>query len=180
MTRRRGLCGRILESALELLDNLLVVGKIPGLKLRVQEFAIQRHFETAAIRRDQLQGAEFLAEGIHNGFRQAHGLRDIVSRDAIFDSDLSLLLCHAAGPPLRCVRPRPLGCRYRCSTVVEMLITCYLPLMAANVKGPLGIGWPPVSHAGGGAVAIIRELGMGVAEIDPPVCLTCFACIGML
>jgi len=89
----------VLQPPLELLDNLLVVWKIPGLELGIDQFAVQQYFKTAFIGRDELQRTEFLAECIHDGFRQAHGLRDIVSSHAILDGDLSFILCHPARPP---------------------------------------------------------------------------------
>jgi hypothetical protein len=78
----------------EVIEDFLVLGKIPRFQLRVDQFAIQAHFKAPLIRRDELQSGEPLTKGIHDRFRQAHGLRNVVSRHTIFDGDFHALLSH--------------------------------------------------------------------------------------
>lgn len=91
-----------LQLATKCLNDVAILRKIAGLELRVDQCIIQADLEASAIGWHQLKRSEVLAECIHYRFCEAHGLRHVVSTDAIFDGDFFLLLCHAGCLPSNC------------------------------------------------------------------------------
>ena len=85
-----------------LVDHLLILRESLGLQLGEDQLPVQLHLEASPIGWDQLQRAEPLPKGIHNGFGQAHGLWDVVSSDTVFELDIER---HHSLPPLKNAQP---------------------------------------------------------------------------
>jgi hypothetical protein len=120
--------------ALELSEDLLILGEVPRLQLRVDELAVYCHFKAAVFSRDEFQSAEPFAERIHDRFRQAHGLWDVVSSHAIFNGDFLTVLCHSTPPLVMSYSCHDHGCRYRSYRIVNRISAPYLLPIASNVK----------------------------------------------
>jgi hypothetical protein len=80
----------VLHLGANLVDDLLIFRESACCELGEDQVAVNTDFEAAAIGGDQLDGSEPLAEFIHNRLCQAHGLRHVVSRHAVFDRNLQL------------------------------------------------------------------------------------------
>jgi hypothetical protein len=100
MTENAEVFRPVLYPALELIENLLIRRKVPSFQLRVDELSVQRHFKTTTLPWNELERAEPILECIHDRLRQAHGLWDVVSSDAILDADFHVVLCHPEYPPV--------------------------------------------------------------------------------
>jgi hypothetical protein len=115
----------------DLRKDLLILGELPGFELRVHEFAVQTDLKTSIVRGNKLQGSEPFSERVHDRLRQAHGLWDVVSSDAIFDGDFHLLLSHHS-------RPSMVGLGLRVSPaaidITGLNTSHFLPPMGENVK----------------------------------------------
>ena len=70
------------------LDRPLLIGKLPGLELRVERLTVDRQLETAAAGGDQLQVLDLLLVRVEKLGRQTDGLRLVVSHGAVFQLDV--------------------------------------------------------------------------------------------
>jgi hypothetical protein len=115
----------------DLRKDLLILGELPGFELRVHEFAVQTDFKTSLVGGNKLQGCELFAERVHDRLRQAHGLRDVISSDAILNSDFLFFFGHHS-------RPSMVGLGFRVSPaaidITRLNTSTFLPPMGENVK----------------------------------------------
>ena len=80
--------GKLLE-LLDLADDGIEVGPVPGIEFRMEQFAIGANFKRAAARRDEGERFDAFAE-FKNFGRQTDGLWRVVSNYTIFDRDFRL------------------------------------------------------------------------------------------
>ena len=94
--RKQGLFTRLLEHV----EDRLLVGKLAGFQLGVNQFAIDGQLEAAASAGDQLQIGDTLLKRAQNLARQTDGFWFVISRRAIFQDQVH-------GRPPRVVGARP-------------------------------------------------------------------------
>src|ERR1051326_610134 len=78
--------------ARHLVEHLLLIGKLAGLELRVEQFLVNRQLEAAAAGGDQLQVFDLLFELGQDLGRQTDGSWLVVSNRAVFQRDVHLAL----------------------------------------------------------------------------------------
>jgi hypothetical protein len=100
-----------LQPAANGVDHPLLVRKLAGLELRVDQFAVRLQLKTAALRRNELQLADILLVGGQELARQTDGLRLVASSRTVFEfqlHDILLLRCEKGTgyfSPLRSLLP---------------------------------------------------------------------------